>query len=246
MRTLLRRLGLDIVRYRPLAERDVPPDLTPVESELFAAVRPFTATSVERVVALVHATRYLVRHGIPGAIVECGVWRGGSVMAVARTLLELGASEREIYLYDTFTGMTEPGELDRSSNGTPAREILQRTPPKTGAWAYASLEEVRANVASTGYPVERLHFIQGSIQETLPDAAPDSIALLRLDTDWYASTRHALVHLYPRLVRRGVLIIDDYGHWLGARRATDEYFEADRTCILLNRIDYTGRIAVKT
>ena len=76
----------------------------------------------------------------------------------------------------------------------------------------------------TGYPPERIHFVRGPVEETLPAGAPDEIALLRLDTDWYESTRHELEHLYPRLAAGGVLLVDDYGHWEGARKAVDEYF----------------------
>ena len=109
-----------------------------------------------------------------------------------------------------------------------------------------SLEEVRANLLSTGYPPERLHFVKGMVERTLPDAAPQQVALLRLDTDWYASTKHELEHLFPRIARNGVLIIDDYGHYVGARQAVDEYIEQHRLPLLLNRIDYTARLAVKT
>ena len=87
--------------------------------------------------------------------------------------------------------------------------------------------------------------MQGPVEETLPKTAPDRLALLRLDTDWYESTRHELVHLYPRLVDGGVLIVDDYGHWEGCRRAVDEYFAAEADPVLLSRVDYTARIAIK-
>ena len=97
----------------------------------------------------------------------------------------------------------------------------------------------------TGYPSERIHFVPGKVEDTIPASAPESIALLRLDTDWYESTKHELVHLFPRLATSGVLIIDDYGHWRGSRLACDEYFEQNRVPILLNRIDFTGRIALK-
>ena len=108
-----------------------------------------------------------------------------------------------------------------------------------------SEESVRATLLETGYPPERLHFVRGAVEETVPAAAPEQLALLRLDTDWYESTRHELVHLYPRLSDGGILIVDDYGHWEGCRRAVDEYFASDADPILLNRIDYTGRIAIK-
>ncbi len=104
---------------------------------------------------------------------------------------------------------------------------------------------VTQTVLSSGYPAERVHVVRGRVEETLPEAAPEHIAVLRLDTDWYISTRHELQHLYPRLVDGGVLIIDDYGHWQGARRAVDEYFRDEAPPLLLNRIDYTGRVAVK-
>jgi hypothetical protein len=97
----------------------------------------------------------------------------------------------------------------------------------------------------TGYPVHKIHFVQGRVEETIPACAPDPISLLRLDTDWYASTKHELVHLFPRLSHGGVIIIDDYGHWKGSREACDEYFRSNGIPILLNRIDYTGRIALK-
>jgi hypothetical protein len=96
-----------------------------------------------------------------------------------------------------------------------------------------------------GYPKEKLHYVQGKVEDTIPGAAPGQIALLRLDTDWYESTHHELIHLYPRLSAGGVLIVDDYGHWQGSRRAVDEWIAQTGARILLNRIDYTGRVAVK-
>jgi hypothetical protein len=100
-------------------------------------------------------------------------------------------------------------------------------------------------VLGVGYPEERIHFVPGRVEETLPQNAPKDIALLRLDTDWYASTKHELQHLYPRLVPGGVLIVDDYGYWQGARQAVDEYLSENGLALLLNRIDHTARIAVK-
>ena len=98
-------------------------------------------------------------------------------------------------------------------------------------------------MGSTGYPPEWVAYVEGLVEETITRSAPTRIALLRLDTDWYESTHHELVHLYPQLERGGVLIVDDYGHFAGARKAVDEYFADDP--ILLSRIDYTGRMAVK-
>src|SRR5690606_24776929 len=102
-----------------------------------------------------------------------------------------------------------------------------------------------SNMVSTGYPMERCHFVEGKVEDTIPATVPDRISLLRLDTDWYESTRHELEHLWPLLQPGGVLIIDDYGHFEGARKAVDEYFLDRSDAPLLNRIDYTGRIAIK-
>ena len=213
---------------------------------------PFTMTGLPRLQSLVDAVRYCEARGIPGAFVECGVWRGGSVLAMILTLQELGRDDRDVYLYDTFEGMTEPTEHDVSSIDPPALEEWQEARERNErAWSgmfsaeLVNEDAVRATVLSTGYPAERVHFVRGPVEETIPGVLPPEIALLRLDTDWYESTRHELEHLYPRLVDGGVLVIDDYGHWEGARRAVDEYFGARAAPLLLNRIDYTGRVAVK-
>lgn len=210
-------------------------------------VRRHTLTSAARIAALCDAVAYIAREGIEGDIAECGVWRGGSMMAAALTLGRLGDRDRDLYLYDTYTGMTEPSAADVSSpyDGYSPRRRWRRIASKGGEWAGVSASEVRAAVESTGYPPERVHCVAGKVEDTLPDEAPDSLALLRLDTDWYESTKHELLHLYPRLVPGGVLIVDDYGHYEGARRAVDEYFLETGQPVLLNRIDYTGRVAVK-
>jgi O-methyltransferase len=214
-------------------------------AEVIKRVRRQTMTTAPRIAALCDGVEYLVRAGIGGAIVECGVWRGGSMMAAALTLIRMGETDRDLYLFDTFAGMPQPGETDESSpyDGYSIHKRWRRK--RRSGWVAVEVEQVRQNVESTGYPPERIHLVEGMVEETLPERAPQSIALLRLDTDWYGSTRHELEHLYPLLASRGVLIVDDYGHYPGARRAVDEYFAASGEPVLLHRIDYTGRIAVK-
>ena len=167
------------------------------------------------------------------------------MMAVALALLARGQSHRHLYLYDTFEGMSEPTEADRSHTGESAQAQLARTARGEGVWCEAGLEDVQANLAATGYPAERIHFVRGKVEDTIPGTVPEKIALLRLDTDWYESTRHELQHLYPRLSRFGPLIIDDYGHWQGARRAVDEYFAGRGPDHYLHRVDYTARMLIK-
>lgn len=166
------------------------------------------------------------------------------MVAVAAMLRSLGDTSRRLFLYDTFEGMTEPTERDKNLQGVTAKSILDLDQRGTGYWCYASLDDVKQNLGSTGYPVERFEFVVGPVEQTIPARIPERIALLRLDTDWYESTRHELEHLYPRLSPFGVLIIDDYGFWKGARKAVDEYFAA-RTPLLLARSDNTGRMAIK-
>jgi O-methyltransferase len=222
------------------------------EREVVAHTLKISITSRPRILAIIDSVRYCVRAGVPGGFAECGVWRGGSIVAMIMTLQDLGVADRDIYLYDTFEGMTPPTEADTSPIDPPALATWQEAEQEGHrAWEYYFEEDVfnedmvRENVLSTGYPEERVHFVRGKVEETLPDHAPDQLALLRLDTDWYESTKHEMVHLYPRLSRGGVLIIDDYGHWDGSRQAVDEYFTSQADPILLSRIDYTGRVGVK-
>ena len=169
-------------------------------------------------------------------------------MIMASALLQAGVNDRNIFLYDTFAGMSEPTDVDKDLLGNAAHDQWKRSVDATGksAWCFGDLGDVTRNLVGTGYPPERLTFVRGKVEETIPATIPARIALLRLDTDWFESTYHELVHLYPRLERGGVLIIDDYGHWKGARAATDRYFAENKIPLLLTRVDYTGRIAIKS
>lgn len=200
-------------------------DVTEPEWRIIRAVGDRTMTSPERLISLMRTVEYLEGNGIDGDIVECGVFRGGSVMAASLRLMDLGATDRDLYLYDTFEGMPTPGAEDIDVHGQSAAEpFTQLQLSETSSnWARAALDEVQENVFGTGYPRHRFHFVQGMVEDTLPKVLPERIALLRLDTDWYESTRHELEHLFPRLVPGGVLIIDDYGHFQGAAKAVDEY-----------------------
>jgi len=220
-------------------------DLAEADRALIARVEPFTMTSLERRASLLGAVDHIVKHRIPGDIVECGVWRGGSMMLVALALMARGDTSRHLYLFDTFEGMSEPTAEDKGLSGESAEAQLARTDRDHPLWAVASLEDVKANLAATGYPADKIHYVKGKVEDTIPQTIPQRIALLRLDTDWYESTKHELKHLYPLLSRHGLLIIDDYGHWQGARQAVDEYFAGSAQPVFLHRVDYTARLLVK-
>ena len=234
-------IGFRVVPKATMSDDD------PRFERIYRECAEYTVTSPERMYSLYAATEYLCRAGVEGDVVECGVFRGGSSKLVALTLSELGDETRQLYLYDTFTGMTEPTDLDRRlSDGSAAADTWKRHEHAThNDWAYAPLEAVQQVMWSTPYPKDSMHFVKGKVEETIPRVVPERIALLRLDTDWYESTYHEMVHLYPRLVSGGILIIDDYGSWAGARAAIDEYLTENGITLLLHRIDNEGRIAVK-
>ena len=243
-----RKIEHSILNERGNIHEDFPSDFSAEEKRNIALVKDMTMTSLERLVSLSRAIDYIVKNKIAGNIVECGVWKGGSMMLIAQKLIQLNDGERNLYLFDTFEGMPAPGERDISAlDNRNAKEIFDEADRLKGdnSWCYSSLDEVKTNLAKTNYPAGNLFFVKGKVEDTLPLPAIGKIALLRLDTDWYESTKHELEMLYDNLVTGGVIIIDDYGHWSGAKKAVDEFIEKRGIRIFLNRIDYTGRIAIK-
>lgn len=224
---------------------EFPADISDCDKQIIRDVCPFTLTTPERIAALIGAVRYISHNNILGDIVECGVWKGGSMMTAAITCRDQKQTDRILHLFDTFDGMPPPTEADKDFLGNSAADQMAIQDKSSIIWARAQLDEVKHNMQSTGYPTQNIRYVKGLVEETIPQNAPESIALLRLDTDWYESTKHEMEHLFPRLVPGGVLILDDYGHWEGARKAVDEYIEKHNVRILLCRIDMGGRIAIK-
>ncbi len=229
---------------RATKARGMPTHYDKAAVEILRRVEPRTMTDHAKLYGLVEATRYVVKGGIPGDIVECGVWRGGSMQAVALTLIEQGATDRALHLFDTFEGMPPPTEKDTRSNGSSAEELLATHDKDHRVWGVAGLDDVQEAMRETAYPEDQIHFHKGLVEDTVPSRAPAQISLLRLDTDWYESTRHELENLYDHLSPGGVLIIDDYGDWDGARLATEEFLNTLPEPLLLLPIG-TGRLAIK-
>jgi hypothetical protein len=241
IKALLRKIW---PRRAPQLERVIP-EISPAEKALFQRFSAYTMTGPERQWALTSAIAYLNANRIAGDIVECGVWRGGN-MLIAKALCKGSPLARRFYLYDTFTGMSAPTETDVTWLGQPAEKTFrERQRSDHTDWSYASLDDVRGNFRKAGLLDEQVVFIKGKVEDTLRVGVnlPKAIALLRLDTDFYESTKAELETLYPRLVSGGVIIIDDYGAWRGARKAVDEYFRDAHP--LLIRIDFTARLMVK-
>lgn len=212
------------------------------DDDLICEVQPYTKTGPERMAAMIGGLRFIDSMNIVGDVVECGVWRAGNIILARRI-----SPERLCWLYDTFTGMTEPGPEDKSrSSGKSALPRYNEGMAGGQGWCVSLIDDVKACLSEThSFDEQRLRFVVGDVAETLldPENVPDRIALLRLDTDWYASTKVELEVLYPRLASGGVLIVDDYGHWAGARRAVDEFFTGQKAD--LRRIDYTAVMMIK-
>lgn len=208
-------------------------------NDFIATVQPYTMTSIERIRSLFQSLEYIRINQIKGDLVECGVWRGGNILGMCEYLHYYKMLDRKIYAYDTFKGMTSPDEIDVDFEGNKASDILGRV------MCDASLNEVKKNMKNTKFPIENIIYIEGDVLETLNvrDNLPEIISLLRLDTDWYDSTKKELNVLYPKLVDNGVLIVDDYGHWKGSKKAVDEYFLNQN--IKIENIDYTGIKIIK-
>lgn len=221
-------------------------DITEYEYSLYEVVRPYTMTSFERIVSLIRATNYIIDNEIKGDFVECGVWRGGSSMVIAKILADRAIKNRKLLLYDTFEGMVEPAEIDKTYDGVLASKLMnEESKEQSVVWAYSPLEEVKSNIAKTGLDTKQVKFVKGDVSETLLNNLPEDISLLRLDTDWYESTKLELEKLFPIVTPNGIIIIDDYGHWEGCRKAVDEYFAKLEEPYFFNRIDYTGRLIIK-
>ncbi len=246
LNALRRKIGknsmLRAITRPSLAERFLDADAATLE--IIEKVRPFSMTSAENLWTTIKTVEYIEAKGIPGHLIEAGVWRGGQAMAMALTLKRLG-STRPIWLYDTFQGMPEPTASDVNAKGHSASERFGELATGSGYsnWVYASRADVERNLASVGY--EHVRLIEGKVEETLavPDNVPPQVALLRLDTDWYESTKAELEILYPLLSQGGVTVIDDYGSWLGARQAWDEYFSGSP--VLMFYVDPGARAMIK-
>lgn len=229
-------------------------------SRLFDVSKNFTMTGKEAMYGLYQAVSYVVSRGIPGDFVECGVWRGGSSLlaglafrdleVVSKTRLrhifsrlrDRAPRPRRLWLYDTYEGMTAPTEVDVEIGGKTAQSYIEQY-ADDGRWCYAAEADVRQTLIQNGLDESQFQLVKGDVCQTLKSTVPSKISILRLDTDWYESTKVEMEVLYPLLSPGGVLIIDDYGHWEGSRKAIDEYFKTKP--IFLHRTTYAVRTGIK-
>jgi len=203
-------------------------------------VKPYTMTSIERITELYNSLEYIRINNLKGDIVECGVWKGGNILGIIE-YLHFYKISKNVWLYDTFQGMTQPEDVDVDLNNKMAKDMLDIPV----VLAFSPIDEVKQNIFKSNFNKDLIKIIIGDVSETLLDKQniPNTICLLRLDTDWYKSTKDELTYLYPKLINGGVLIVDDYGHWKGSKMAVDEYFYNKN--ITFDVIDYTGIKIVK-
>lgn len=216
---------------------------------IYPFIKPHTITSSYGPVplwVLYKSIEYIVKNQIPGDIAECGVWNGGSMLLAAMALIHFGDNSRKIYLYDTFAGMPKPDDVDRRWDGASALDTWQSYTDAGKLWGYGgTVDMVRKVMSASNYPQDRLIFVQGMVEDTIPATMAPQLSLLRLDTDLYQSTYHELVHLYPTLSPGGIMIIDDYGFYQGSRKATDQYIAENKLKVFLNRVDDSVRLVIK-
>lgn len=200
----------------------------------------YTMTSNVKIFSLIKAFEYVNKFKIAGDFVECGVYTGGNIM-ILKKLIESNRLNQKIFAYDTFSGMVEPTIHDKKIDGTVAIKKFF----KTNKWVSCSKEQVIKNFKKKNLSMKNVNLVEGKVEETLliKKNLPKKISILRLDTDFYESTKSELKHLYPLLSDKGVLIIDDYGAWKGSKKAVDEYFLGKT--IWLQHIDHSARLLIK-
>ena len=248
-KSIFKKINYDLRKVEQINLKKEFPEVTDFEKNLFEISSDYTMTSNERIFSLMKSIDFIRQNNVPGDFVECGVWRGGNLI-IFQKFIEKYNLQKKIYAYDTFEGMSNPEEIDRTFDGKSSIEALNKIREKkikrdeNILVAECSIEKVLENFKKFSQK-ENLICIKGKVEDTLEikENLPDKISILRLDTDWYASTKKELEVLFPLLEKNGILIIDDYGYWQGAKKAVDEYFKDKNVAMF--KIDFTGRLIIK-
>ena len=235
----------------PLLKRSEHPpqnyDDEPAAREAIALIENHTMLSYPRLVTLWQQVCYLDRTGIEGCLVECGTWKGGAAALMGLAHRRAGEACRDLHLFDSFQGLPEPdrahdGEMAVRYAGERAAGRLQSIGKCVG-----TLEDNKHVLTTVArYPASLTHYHVGWFQDTLPIAGSSlkKIGLLRIDGDWYESTRICLETLFPMVSSGGIVVIDDYGKWAGCRKAVDEFMETLPRRLFINHIDAAGRYII--
>jgi O-methyltransferase len=232
------------------------------EDEAFEAMQIVSSNTMlpyEPLVTLFEQVVYCDKNNIEGDFVECGVWKGGATGMMALATLKYGTSRRHLHLFDAFQEICQPDEehddkeiVDEVKKLVRTKQFDEDLKPLTGVYDQfggpGTLSENKKLLEQViGYPAGHLHYHVGWFQDTVPADAPgiSKIAILRLDGDWYQSTKVCLDHLYDKVVTNGIVIIDDYGYNTGCKKAVDEFLAAKKAFPILNYINNTCRYFIK-
>lgn len=242
-------------------EPNIPSDLlTPDKMgfmDLYRQIRPFTMLSTLSALAVYDACTYLVRNNIEGDVVFTGAWRGGATYLATSLLTQYEDTSRDIYIYDTFDWTWPAPSIEdfryqgRTHRATESFVRMQRQLAKNQGWVQKQMlekEQVASLLSHSGYPDTKLFLLEGFTEDSFISnqvPKPSKVAFSHLDTDFYFSTKSELEFLYPRLNKKGLMIVDDYGTENGATKALDEYFAEEEHRPFFHRIDYQGVLLLK-
>ena len=253
---MIKKIVKDILKlfnYRIISENDwnkkvenLIVEASDHELNMFEKLKEISLTSLPNKWSLYQSLSYIKENNIEGDIVETGVFKGANLVLINDFLNKFDI-DKKIYAYDTFQGQPKPSNLDFDYKGNSMIKKFSNLDKKDTNSVYCSLENVKKNIEKySNNNLNKIIFIKGKVEETLnyEKNVPSKISLLRLDTDFYDSIKKSLEVLYPKLIKGGVLIIDDYGHFKGAKIAVDNYFQ-DKKSIWMHRVDYTCRLMIK-
>tara|TARA_Y100001935_G_C17239936_1_gene475117 strand:+ start:140 stop:898 length:759 start_codon:yes stop_codon:yes gene_type:complete len=218
------------------------------DAKLISVISKYSMTPRIRIYNLLQALRHIKQKNIDGDFVECGVWRGGNIILFKKFLEnELKNSNKKIFAYDTYEGMNQPSEEDYNLTSKLSAKILLKKEKNKNSniWGVSKIEDVKKNISENVESLNDINFIKGEVEQTLNNEKnlPLKISILRLDTDWYLSTKKELEVLYDRVSSGGIIIIDDYGHWNGSKKAVDEFFS--NKYVWMHYVDYACRLIIK-
>ena len=249
-KSLFKKINYNLHKIEPLNIEHEFPDSNNFEKEIFNICSEYSMTSHERMFALMKSIEFIKQNNVEGDFVECGVWKGGNLILFQKFIDKYNFNKK-IYAYDTFEGMSNPEKVDETFKGESSIDLLNKLNKKKVdrkkniLIADCSIEDVKKNFKKFSNK-NNLICIKGPVEKTLDikENLPNKISILRLDTDWYSSTKKELEILFPLLEKNGILIIDDYGFWKGARKAVDEYFKNKN--VTMFKIDFTGRMIINS
>lgn len=252
VKKIFNSFGLEISKHRPSVEvpveEEFPVDFEQEYIDIIKKVKPYTMTSTERLYQLIHCVKYIIENKISGDFVECGVWRGGSVLTIIETLKLLNVADRKVHLFDTFSSADILSTKSAVSEDEPfigSKDDTLQYIAKQNIDLSVNLDDVKKIMRETDYPLNNIIFHVGRVEDTIPESSINSISLLRLDTDWYDSTKLQLNSLYDKVLANGIVIFDDYGFWKGHKKAADEFLTERGIQPLLFRNDYSCRLFIK-